>query len=227
MSETTVDVCENGSDSCRDWSDSYRCRVSIVEVGRCNVSSVIIIVWVVHRQSVRAQRCQLLVRIFIGIEEVKTFFGLNVKRGGKGNCFRGSSRVVFLFASPLLPLQYTGPILRFFLVKIFFPFRLRFAAVLADMTTLMTASAIAALDVIVELALGFGCDLVAVNCSFEIGSFETSRELSRLFMLGATGEVGVVGAFVFVLGFILSFVVLSFAVFGLRLISFLLRGPGL
>jgi hypothetical protein len=42
-------------------------------------------------------------------------------------------------------------------------------------------------------------------------------------MLGATGEVGVVGAFVFVLGFRRGFVVLSFAVFGLRLIPFLLR----
>jgi hypothetical protein len=93
---------------------------------------------------------------------VKTVFGFNVERGGKGHSFGGSCRVVFSFTGPLLPLQYASPILSFFLVELIFPFRLRFVAVLTDMATLVTAGAIAAFDVVVELALSFGCDLVTI-----------------------------------------------------------------
>jgi hypothetical protein len=59
------------------------------------------------------------------------------------------------------------------------------------MTTFVAARAVAALDVIIELALCFGRDLVAVYGGFEIGPLDTGRELAGLFVVGAAREVGI------------------------------------
>ena len=62
-----------------------------------------------------------------------------------------------------MPFNHRFPVLTFFLVKFVFPLRFRFFAVFANVPAFVAARAIAALDVVVELTLRFGRDLVAVN----------------------------------------------------------------
>jgi hypothetical protein len=74
-------------------------------------------------------------------------------------------------AGALLPLNDRLPVLVFFFVKLFFPFFLCVLTVTPDMPAFMAASAVAALDVIVQLALGLGGDFIAVDDGVKIRSF--------------------------------------------------------
>ena len=65
-----------------------------------------------------------------------------------------------------MPFEYRLPILTLFFVKFVFPFRCWFFTGLTDMTALVAARAVAALDVVIQLALCFGRDLVAVDSGF-------------------------------------------------------------
>ena len=62
-----------------------------------------------------------------------------------------------------MPFHHGLPVLTFLLVKFLFPLCLRFLAILANVAPFVAARAIAALDVVVELTLRFGRNLVAVN----------------------------------------------------------------
>jgi hypothetical protein len=116
----------------------------------------------------------LLVIGVIVREYVETFFRrseLNVESGRMSRIFGACG----LRSGFLLPGEDACPILSFFLVEFIFPLCFRFSAIFADMTALMAASAVASLDVIVQLALGLGSDLLAINGSFKIGSFALGR----------------------------------------------------
>ena len=120
-----------------------------------------------------------------------------------------------------MPFNHGLPVLTFFLVKVFFPLRLRFSAVFANVAAFVAARAVAAFDIVVELALRFRSDLVAIDDCAQVGPFKTGGEFRGLFVVGAAREVGVRGIFglialLLVLGF--GFVVLS--PFVLHLCSF-------
>jgi hypothetical protein len=65
-----------------------------------------------------------------------------------------------------LPLYHGFPVLTFFFVKLFFPLRFRFFAVFANVAAFEAARAVAAFNVIVELAMRFGGNLVAIDDCF-------------------------------------------------------------
>ena len=102
-------------------------------------------------------------------EDVEAFFRrseFNVESGRMSRIFGACGwRSGFL-----LPGENACPILSLFLVEFIFPLRFRFRAIFADMTALMTASAVASLDVIVQLALGLGSDFLSVHGSFKVRS---------------------------------------------------------
>ncbi len=108
-----------------------------------------------------------------------------------------------------MPFNHGLPILTFFLVKLFFPLRLRLFAVLANVAAFVTARAVAAFNVIVELALRFGSNPITIDDGFEIGSLQTGRELGGLFVVWAARKVGIGSVFrlvalVLVFGFVFS-----------------------
>jgi hypothetical protein len=170
-----------------------------------------------HGQTVMAQWGHFVVRAVICREDVESFLRFDVERRGLSNGFGGNCGVGLLLAGPLLPFEDASPILCLFFIELVFPLYFRVPAILAEMmATLVTAGTVATLDVVIEMALSFPGDLVAVDYSLKIRALEAFRELSRLLMLGATGEVGI--------GFGLVLIVQlkgGFASFGFNFFTFL------
>jgi hypothetical protein len=95
-------------------------------------------------------------------------------------------------AGALLPLYNGLPILGLFFIELVFPSLFWFFTVTTEMPAFVASSAVAALDVVVQLALGLGGDFVPVDDGFKVRSFQTSRELRRLFVVRSTGQVSFV-----------------------------------
>ncbi len=108
---------------------------------------------------VRRKRCSALLGLGSGLGRLR---GLGVQGGLKGLGVR--------CLGPELPFKDAGPILRAFFVELVFPFVFCFFTILADVATLVAAGAVATLDVVVQLPLGFRGNLVAVDDGFEVGT---------------------------------------------------------
>ncbi len=166
------------------------------------------------------QRARLVVRIRFSRESVEAFFWFDMKSGRFRWVFGIGS---FLFHSTLLPLKDACPILQFFLVKLVFPFCFRLLAIFADVAALMAESTVSAFDVVIELTLRLRCNFVAIDDSFEVGSFEAIRKFGGLFMVGTAGEMGVLAIFIFIMRFRVRLAIFIFVCFVLCLVSFLFR----
>ena len=125
-----------------------------------------------------------------------------------------------------LPFKDAGPILRAFFVELVFPFVFGFFTVLADVTTLVAAGAVAPLDVVVQLTLGFRGNLVAVDDGVEVGTLQATRDPSRLLVGWAARQVGLIGFLGIGRGVRVIACLGVFVGGGLGLIPFLLCGFG-
>ena len=92
-------------------------------------------------------------------------------------------------AGALLPFDDGLPVLGLFFIELFFPFLLCFFTVPADMPAFVASSAVAALDVVVQLALGLGSYFIAVDYGVKVRAFEAIRELGGLLVLRSTDQV--------------------------------------
>jgi hypothetical protein len=122
--------------------------------------------------------------------------------------------------------------LTFFLVKLSLPLRFRVFTVLADVAPFVAARAVAAFDIIIQLALCLRGNLIAIDDRVEVGPFETGRELAGLFVVRAACEVGIGRVFGLVallpilallLGFGASFLVMFLRLVTLFLARFVVR----
>ncbi len=109
------------------------------------------------------------------MEDVEALFRFDVESGGACRVFG----VSFLLSGLLLPFEYASPILSLLfielVIELVIPLCFGLGAVFADMAALVAASAVAALDIVVQLALGLGSYLVAIDYSFKVGPFQTVR----------------------------------------------------
>ncbi len=91
-------------------------------------------------------------------------------------------------AGALLPFDDGLPILGLFFIELFFPFFLRFFTVTTVMPAFVASSAVVALDVVIQVALGLGGYFIAVDDGVKVRSFQTVREFGGLFMIRSTGQ---------------------------------------
>jgi hypothetical protein len=138
-----------------------------------------------------------------GGEALFWFGGRDVEGWGFRRVFLASR---LLRGGTLLPFENIGPVLKFFFVKLVLPFGFRFFAVFTIVAAFVATRAVAAFDIIEELALGLRGYFVAVNDSIQVRPFETRREFGGLFVVRSACEVRMVGL---VAGFRWVFLVLG------------------
>ena len=114
--------------------------------------------------------------------------GFHVESRGLGRC-RRTRACSLLFRGTLLPLEDTRPVIQFFFVEFLFPFSFGFLTILAIVSTLVAAGAVASLNVVEKLLLELGSDFLSVDRGFQVGSFEPFGEFGGLFVFRAAGEM--------------------------------------
>jgi hypothetical protein len=104
-------------------------------------------------------------------DQVCALFGLGRSFGRLMKCGRG----LRTSGGTGLPFDDGVPVLKFFFVEFFLPFRFWIFAVFANVSSFMAAHAVAAFNVVIKLTLRVRGDFVAVDEGFQVGLLETGR----------------------------------------------------